>query len=564
MSKKIIALMMVGMLALVVFVGCNSDDTSTPAAPTTTAAAATTAAGETPATTTAEVAAPAEFSYPMDFDGTLTWWKPMENNWATFLTNFGETGHSRALIEATGIDIEWIHPPLGQHNENFSLMVVSGDFPDIIQWNWNTNFPGGPGAAISDRVILELNDAIAQWAPNYQALLARYPGLYQQVVTDEGQHFTFPFLRIDDILKVTTGPVVRADWLEELGLEPPETIDEWEYMLTRFRDDMGATTGWTGQAGQGDPNGLLNMFLPAFGIRTGFFNQGGQIEYGFTDPAFRDFLELMARWYADGLIDPNIFSTSRAEMDAAILTGTSGAVIGPGGGAVGPWLHAAWSNDPGTSFDLVPTRFPSFERGVYVSHGPGSWDFALGSHGHAAISAASSNVEVATRLLDFAFSEEGYLLYNYGVYGHTWTWVNGVPTYTDHILNHPEGRSFAQALSYYARAAMNGPFRQSGLYLYQFYELDQQKEALVQWGRLNDSTATMLPPVSFTIEESNRVAARMADIDTFRREGISRFITGTDPINDDTWNHFVNTLNNFGVPELIEIHQAAMDRFNAR
>jgi len=552
MSKKILVLMLVGVLALLIFTACrDNDDTPAATAPPTTVAQ--TQPGETAPPTT-EPAGPAEFSYPMDFSGTLQWWKPMENNWATFLTNFGETGHARALVEATGIDIEWIHPPLSQHNENFSLMVVAGNLPDIIQWNWNTNFPGGATAAIADRVIIELNDAIEQWAPNYQALLQRQPQLLQQVVTDEGQHFAFPFLRIDPILKVTTGPVVRADWLEELGLDAPETLDEWEYMLTRFRDDMGATQGWTGQAGQGDPNGLLNMFLPAFGIRTGFFNQGGQIAYGFTDPAFRDFLELMARWYDEGLIDPNIFSTTRAEMDTAILTGASGAVIGPGGGAVGPWLHAAWNNEPGTSFDLVATRFPSFERGTYVAHGPGSWDFALGSHGHAGISTSSRNVEAATRLLDFAFSEEGYLLYNFGIYGHTWTWVDGMPTYTEHIMNHPEGRSFAQALSYYARAAMNGPFEQSGPYLLQFYELDQQKEALVQWGRLNDSTSTMLPPVSFTVEESQRVSARMADIDTFRREGIARFITGTDPITDETWNNFVNTLNSFGVPELVDIH----------
>jgi len=562
--KKFLALTLVGVLALFVFAACSSDDGGTPAA-TTAPPAATAAPATQPGQTAPPVeAGPAEFSYPMDFDGTVTWWKPMENNWATFLTNFGETGHSRALIEQTGIDIEWIHPPLGQHNENFSLMVVAGNLPDIIQWNWIGNFPGGATGAIADRVIIELNDAIEQWAPNYQALLERQPQLLQQVLTDTGQHFAFPFLRIDPILKVTTGPVVRADWLAELGLEPPETIDEWEYMLTRFRDDMGASLGWVGQAGSGDPNGIFTMFMPAFGIRPNFFNQGGQIVYGFTDPAFRDFMELMARWYDEGLIDPNIFSTTRAEMDSAILTGQSGAVIGPGGGAVGPWLRTAWANDPGTTFDLVPTRFPSFERGVYVTHGPGSWDLALGSHGHAAISAMSNNVEAATRLLDFAFSEEGYLLYNYGIYGHTWTWVDGVPTYTQHIMSHPEGRTFAQALSYYARAAMNGPFEQSGPYLMQFYELDQQKEALTQWGRLIDSTATMLPPISFTIDEAARVAARMADIDTFRREGIARFITGVDPINDTTWNNFVNTLNSFGVPELVDIHQAAMERFLQR
>jgi putative aldouronate transport system substrate-binding protein len=319
--------------------------------------------------------------------------------------------------------------------------------------------------------------------------------------------------------------------------------------------------GFTGQAGQGDPNGILNTFLPAFGVRANFYVEGNQVVFGQTQPEFREFMELMARWYADGLIDENIFSTTRAEMDAAILSGTSGAVIGPGGGAVGPWLHAGWAQDP--NFDLVATRFPTFDRNVMTRHGGTSNDLGDGSRGHAAISSRATEVEVITRLLDFAFSEEGHLLHNFGPYGVSWTWVDGVPTYTELVTNHPE-RSFAQALTYFARGAFNGPFNQDPWYLYQFYALDQQKHALVAWREQDNPEATIMPPVSHTPPDALVISSRMADIDTYRREQIALFITGAQPITDDTWNTFVNNIYSMGLAEVRDLQQAALNRYFQR
>jgi len=504
-----------------------------------------------------------EFSYPMDSSVTVTWWMPMATNWQTFLTNFGESAFSDALIEATGVNIEWMHPPSGQHMEAFGIMAASGDYPDIIEWRWTTDYQGGAAGALADRMIISLNEPKDNWAPNYVALLERYPQLVRQVVTDEGDHFAFPFLRIEDALKTTSGPIIRRDWLDELGLDVPGTIPEWEVMLTRFRDEKGATTGFTGAASSGDPNGLYLGILSAWEVRTGFFIEGDTVLYGFTHDNFRDFLETMARWYAEGLIDSNIMSTTRAEMDAAILSGASGAVFGPGGGALGPWLLAAWENEPGTSYDLTGARFPSFSS-EYTRHGGTSHDLATGSQGHAAISSSAREIETITRLLDFGYSEEGNLLYNFGPYGVSWEWANGVPTYTDMVNDNPDGRTFAQALSFFARANVNGPFDQDGDYLRQFYSLDQQREALIHWTQQGDSVGTMLPPVSFTQSEAGTISARMADLDTHRREWVARFITGETPVNDDTWATFVADHERMGLPEVTAIHQAALDRYNQR
>ena len=70
--------------------------------------------------------------------------------------------------------------------------------------------------------------------------------------TDDGTLYMFPFVR--DVclseetmgLNFTQGPIYRLDWAEQLGIDPPQPIEDWSEMLCAFRDnDMN---------GNGDPN----------------------------------------------------------------------------------------------------------------------------------------------------------------------------------------------------------------------------------------------------------------------------------------------------------------------
>ena len=69
--------------------------------------------------------------------------------------------------------------------------------------------------------------------------------------------------------------------------------------------------------------------------------------------------------------------------------------------------------------------------------------------------------------------------------------IDGYPTYTDQILNNPEGWSVAQSLSAYIRGNYNGPFVQDIRYLEQYYTLENQRETPTVWA------AAMPPPIRF-------------------------------------------------------------------
>ena len=167
----------------------------------------------------------------------LTYWvKLHENLDAAKVTNMAQTRWYEAVKEATGIEIEFIHPAAGQDGTEFNLLTaVPDEMPDIVEYSW-TAYPGGASAAIDDEVIISLNDVIASGkAPHLKAILDNEVAIDKAVKTADGDYYVFPFLRgttfEDNNCLFTSGFYMRGDILKELGLEVPETIDEWDAVL---------------------------------------------------------------------------------------------------------------------------------------------------------------------------------------------------------------------------------------------------------------------------------------------------------------------------------------------
>lgn len=105
----------------------------------------------------------------------------------------------------------------------------------MIEYEWS-NYPGGPEKAIKDGYILRLNDVIDQYTPHLKQYLNEHPDIDMQIRTANGSYYAFPFIQGDDKLRTYQGPIIRKDWLDELGLDVPTTIDEWHTMLQAFKD----------------------------------------------------------------------------------------------------------------------------------------------------------------------------------------------------------------------------------------------------------------------------------------------------------------------------------------
>ncbi|TMF66259.1 MAG: ABC transporter substrate-binding protein, partial [Chloroflexi bacterium] len=146
-------------------------------------------------------------------------------------------------------------------------------------------------------------------------------------------------------------------------------------------------------------------------------------------PKFREFLATMTQWYKDGLIDADVFATNQASFDAKMTNNQIGAASMQGGNGIGK--YAGLMAGKGT-FKLSAAPNPTLRAGERPQLG--GRDNPYPGQGSAAITSSNKSVVETVKMLDYAYSPEGSLLFNFGIEGTSYTLVNGVPTYLDTVM----------------------------------------------------------------------------------------------------------------------------------
>ncbi len=577
-------------LAVVMLAVMLASCTTPPGTTTTSAAATATTKG---ASAAPSVAAPTTKG-PAD---ELSYWLPLATDKVTpIYTNYAQAPMFQWIMEATNTKINFVHPPAGQEKENFSLMISSGDFPDIIEYDFtNTNnYPGGADKAVEDGVIIALNDAMEKgWTPNLVAYFDKHPEWYSQWVSDSGNYVCFPFIREHPILWSSWGPQVRLDWLEQLNLgfgekNLPNTIAEWDQILRAFKAKGPAEypllivnlDGW------GD-NGTLPG---AYGVGWEWYaDTSSTLQYGPAQPAFRDYLTQMRTWYKDGLVDPDWVSGVNTEQLRSKILGNKVAMYFTNvGGGIG-YLYDTTNATNGTkSAPNHPANFrshgipqPVLNEGE-KSHFGGS---ALAVAGmNCFISTDCKNVQAACRLLDYGYGPEGDIVYNFGKEGESFKyvpytdfpsvvdlseWGDKFPRWIDEVYNpSPTGTAagfpLAVSLTRFVRSHMGGPFAQDAGYFVQFLPYSDSLSTVDTWVKSSDFKGQLLPRIYFKSDESSQLAAIESDLKTYKDETVTKFLTGDLPIDDTSWQTFQDTLKQMGVEKILEIRRTAYERAKAR
>ena len=498
----------------------------------------------------------AEFTYPMSNGATLTYWCDLNQNVSANFSNLGDTPFGKEWQKETGVTIEFQHPPANQGNEQFSLLLADGDLPDLMEYSW-MSYPGGPEKAIQDGNIYELTDIINNYCPNLRKYLDENPEIDRMIKTDEGHYYCFPFIRGDDKLCNTIGLMLRQDWLEELNLEVPTTIDEWHDVLVAFRDKKGASAPLSWEYTMGALTSA-NPFMYAYGTSRDFYlGSDGKVHFGPAEEGYKQYLTLFKQWYDEKLIDQDLATLALDQVSAKMTSGDAGASIGWAGSRMGTWINAAVKTDP--DYMLVAAPYPTLKKGDTPQMG--QIDNRYPNQACVAITTSCKDVETAARLMDYAYGESGHMLFNFGIEGESYEMVDGYPTYMDKILNNPDGWSVAQAMSAYIRGNYNGPFVQDLRYLEQYYTIDTQKESNKIWGATN-AAKYKVPPITPTTEESKEYSTIMNEINTYRDEMTLKFIFGDESM--DNFDNYVETLKGLGLDRALEIQNAALGRYNSR
>jgi putative aldouronate transport system substrate-binding protein len=470
---------------------------------------------------------------------TLKYWIPMHNNAAKIMKSFAENEVYKELEKRTGVHIEFIHPAQGQGKEQFNLMINSKDLPDMIS-HYGKSYPGGPDKAVDDGVYLKLNDLIDKNAPNIKKIRESNSEIARQTITDAGNIWGIPCIQTTEE-EPWWGPIIRTDWLDELGLKKPTTIDEWYNVLKTLKEKKNLDAPLLMDKTGVDWGGI---FLGAYDIGYEFYKKEGKVKYGFTEPGFKEYLTTMNKWYKEGLIDKDFATRDTKSWEAMITSQKSAAHFGTYGGSV-VYANAIKTTSPNANFEAAV--YPSLKPGEKV-HFREKDEFNKGVE--TVITTACKNPAEAVKWLDYGFSDEGSMLFNYGIENVSYKMVDGKPKFTDIMLD-------AAAAPEWKYKVHIGAYKRDWK---AFPDVEKSEPAMATFAKAEADY--VMPPVNLTDEENRKYSSIMSEINTYKDEKILKFIMGVEPL--DKFDDYVKQIKKMGIDEAIKIQQAALDRYNNR
>lgn len=356
--------------------------------------------------------------------------KPAESvTWMTMLhtptTPEADGPIQTALEEYTGtkLDIQWV--PDASKDEKINAALASDSLADITSITNTSN--------TSVRQALKSGQF---W--DVEKYLKDYPNLSkidEQTIASarvDGHLYGVPFQKP----MARYGVLVRQDWLDNLGLEAPHTIEELGDVAEAF-----ATQDPDGN-GQDDTTGFidrLESFKLGFKTLAGYFGAGNNWEItdddevvpAFQTDEFKDAMEWYRGLYEQGAVNSEFVTMQKQNQQDAIAQGKGGIVV-TGLFEAKNYMNLALSADPNTpmawalindiTFDDVPRRILSDTGGGF-----GGW-LAMSTTQVKDEAELKSILAFIDKLLD----EEAYALMTNGIEGEHYTVDDdGVVTITD-------------------------------------------------------------------------------------------------------------------------------------
>jgi putative aldouronate transport system substrate-binding protein len=335
----------------------------------------------------------------------------------------------------------------------------------------------------------------------------------------------------------------------------PDTMVEFEAVLKAFRDRDPNQNGqkdevpWTT-----DPRVLLWPFgigFKGFNNPTDMFVENGVVKFGPTDPRFKDAVAFVARWYREGLIDPEYLGQNTAQRNALVLGNQTGAILGSYAGYLTAY-NELFAKDGHPDWKWVAMPSPAGPTGIRnMMGGHKELDPGCG----ASITVASKYPKEITEMMDYFYGEEGRKYVYYGLEGVHYAMSGNSPVYTD-LVAKDANLSIMNYLNTYvgfisvwpsllpneAQLSLYAQEGKDGLYLSAKYETDRK-----------------LPNLQFTAEEIKEVQEISRDLNTFTDEWVHNFIRGQKSL--DEWSAFQAGIKQLKADRLTVLYNQAYDRY---
>lgn len=482
----------------------------------------------------------------------ITVWFPMSSAAAAYTDTIDGNVSYGKLEELFNVDLHFIEEPEADAQQKFQLLVAGDELPDLIYY---TNYyPAGGEALIDEGVALDLASYLDQ-LPNYKARMEADPSVARDVFTDSGKIFEF-FTIQNYVQPAFCGILIRGDWLEKVGMDEPNTVEEFHDVLVAFKEQC--TGGVAPMQLYQDGFGYGGTMIGMFGVMgdQAQYNwwtiEDGTVQFSPYLDGFKNYVKTMSEWYAEGLIDPNYTSNTETWGNNELIA-TTGAFNGMFTQAGTYFSDAGYIEEGGYFICANMITEDGSERRV------GQYRPSAVLKQGVLVNPESEHLEEILKMVDYFYSDEGSILATYGVEGKTWHYDEDGNIKADDIIVKNENMNISGAR--HANVMKN-----FGMYNIRNIEddyLDEYQGAyLDKWVNQGFDKVVPMDYLTLTAEEGNTYNSIMSDVNTYILEKVNRFITGVDSM--ENWDSFIEGFKSLDVEGAEAIVSAAYERYMNR
>ena len=491
---------------------------------------------------TAETAAAAVTLPIMEEETTYTMWATLHPAYMNYVTDLADLTIWQEIGERTNIYFDFTAVSGITASDTFALMIAGGDYLDVICEM--DNFSEGVEAAIDQEIIQDISALIEEYCPTYWDLIKADDTAYLTLVTDSGYVGTLATIRGEGASTDLGGPILRSDWLEEFGLEDPETLDDLKEYLVAAYETYGAVMEFSAE-------GLDSLLMSCYNLAE-YIVEDGTVYSIYSSDRFRSYMETAAEWYAEGLIDPDFYSIQDTTENATKMANGQYSLVN--NRAQGFATIMQYVTDPDSTITLHAISYVPADAADTIH--VGQENALITDDDTWAISTACEDPVPLLQLVEYMCTEEGQLLFNYGVEGLTYELdENGDPQWTEFVTDNSE-YAFDVQEYLYATASIPGirDFNR------EMYDYDEEELRAAELFSTMDTSWNYPDYAVMTSDESSTYSAIESDLSTYAESMVLAFITGQTELNDSTWEDFTSTLESMGLQDMIDLKQAAYDR----
>ncbi|EES72578.1 type 2 periplasmic-binding domain-containing protein [Paenibacillus lactis] len=471
---------------------------------------------------------------------------------------FNEMDFFKQYEEKTNVHIDWTDIEFSQCEEQRNLILASGELPDAfygtlaLTGNDVINY-GGQG------MLVPLEQYITkETMPNLSALIEQNPKYKAMLTAPDGHIYSLPSIRELMLWLSPDMMYLNKEWLDNLGLEVPTTMEELRNVLEAFKtqdpngngknDEIPFSFLW--DFANYNVNGIGSLF-GAFGradSATHIFVEDGKVVFSAKEPEYKEAIQYFHTFFEDGLFDKESLAQDRNQL------------LGKGSGTeqrLGGFF--AWNafsivgvdNDP--KYVVVPAlKGPNgdqvWRKSLNNNQGVNPFAFSM--------TVENQHPELTMQWIDLSYATDTSIEAGWGPIGTTLEDKDGTLTLKDA----PDGLTTDQYV--FKTAPVEAPYaileNTYGTRL-AMAEKDKVKIDGIKENYLPYMTSETFPGVMFTAEESQRIKTLDTDLNSYINQTSAKWLLEGGV--EEEWDNYLDDLNKMKVDELISIYQTAYDRF---